>query len=243
MQTKSTDNLYAQDAGNGKFQFNESVARVFDDMLERSVPMYRECTLVAVEWCLRSARKGSTVYDLGCSTGTLLKELAKRLPPDSGVKLVGVDNSAPMLEKAHAKMADLETQWEFIEADLAKDFLMQNASVVVMNYTLQFLPPAARLMMLKKIFAALNPGGCLVLIEKIIAESPEFDAGLIAMHHEFKRAKGYSELEISKKREALENVLIPLKASENESLLKQAGFASVEMFFKWNNFAGFVALK
>ena len=243
MQTKETDHLYAQDAGNGKFQFNESVARVFDDMLERSVPMYRECTQVAVDWCLRFACKDSAVYDLGCSTGTLLKELAERLSPGSGVKLVGVDNSRPMLKKARAKLAGLKTQWELVEADLAEDFSMQNASVVVMNYTLQFLPPTARPAMLKKLFAALNPGGCLVLIEKIIAESPKFDAGLIAMHHEFKRAKGYSELEISKKREALEDVLIPLKASENEALLKQAGFASVEMFFKWNNFAGFVALK
>lgn len=243
METKAKDNLFMREDSPEKFEFNESVARVFDDMLERSVPLYRECQEMAIRWCLRFAHKGSNIYDLGCSTGTLLKNLAHQFPADAGVRLIGVDNSAPMLEKARAKLASSSSPWKLVEADLNQDFGLTNASVIVMNYTLQFIAPEKRLEAVRRFYAGLNPGGLLILIEKVKSESAQLDQSYIEFHHEFKRSQGYSQMEISRKRDALENVLIPLTAGENIHLLREAGFSSAEIFCKWNNFAGFVALK
>jgi tRNA (cmo5U34)-methyltransferase len=243
MTIKEKDNLYTQTGPTEKFEFNESVARVFDDMLERSVPMYRECLDSAVDWCARFAHKGTHVYDLGCSTGTLMTRLADKLPADSGVRLVGLDNSGPMLVKAREKLATSPLPCKLVEADLQGDFSLTNASVVIMNYTLQFIPPEQRLRLARKIFQGLNDGGLLILIEKVKSDNSKFNETFIELHHQYKRAQGYSQLEIARKREALENVLTPWTVGENINLLMNAGFCSAEVFFKWNNFAGFVALK
>jgi len=236
---KPADDLYQTGQGPGRFEFNEPVARVFDDMLERSVPLYRECLSATVGWAARHARPGSRVYDLGCSTGTLLAALAQAVPP--GVELVGVDNSPAMLAQARRKLQG--TPATLVEADLAGEFQLTDATVAVLNYTLQFLPPERRGALLGKIHQGLREGGLLLLIEKITAENPEHDETLTALYHDYKRQRGYTELEIARKREALENVLIPLPPAENRALLAGAGFRAVEMFFRWNNFAGFVALK
>ncbi len=243
MKTKEKDNLFTQPAETEKFEFNEPVAKVFDDMLERSVPMYRECLESTVQWCVPFAREGSDIYDLGCSTGTFLTGLSKKFPAHAGIRLVGVDNSAPMLEKARQKLQPSPLPWKLIEADLQDDFPLTNASVVVMNYTLQFIPPHRRLKVVRKIFRGLNPDGLLLMIEKVTSDSPRLDEAYTDFHHQFKKTQGYSQLEIARKREALENVLTPRTVGENINLLLEAGFASAEVFFKWNNFAGFVALK
>ncbi|GJL78069.1 MAG: carboxy-S-adenosyl-L-methionine synthase [Nitrospinaceae bacterium] len=243
MTIQEKDKLFRQTGSTEKFEFNEPVARVFDDMLERSVPMYRECLQSAVDWCARFARQGTHVYDLGCSTGTLLTCLADRLPADSGIRLIGLDNSNPMLLKAEEKLKPSPLPWKLVEADLEGDFSLTDASVVIMNYTLQFIPPDGRLNLTRKIFQELNDGGLLILIEKVISDNSKFDKTFIEFHHAYKRAQGYSQLEIARKREALENVLTPWTVGENINLLMTAGFASTELFFKWNNFAGFVALK
>jgi tRNA (cmo5U34)-methyltransferase len=239
MEIKEKDTLFTQTPATQKFEFNESVARVFDDMLARSVPMYRECLESAVGWCVKFSREGSQVYDLGCSTGTFLSRLASQLPADADIRLVGVDNSAPMLEKARKKLAPSE----LIEADLQSDFPLTNASVVVMNYTLQFIPPKKRQDVVSKILNGLNSGGLLLMIEKVSSDHPKIGDAYTEFHHQFKKNQGYSQLEIARKREALENVLTPKTVDENIDLLLNAGFASAEIFFKWNNFAGFVALK
>jgi tRNA (cmo5U34)-methyltransferase len=243
MELREKDNLFTQPSSTEKFEFNESVARVFDDMLERSVPMYRECLESTLQWCVRFAREGSQIYDLGCSTGTFLTGLSKRFPAHAGIRLVGVDSSAPMLEKARQKLASSALPWNLIEADLQDDFSLSNASVVVMNYTLQFIPQDQRLQVVSKIFKGLNPDGLLLMIEKVTGDDPEIDQAYTDFHHRFKKTQGYSQLEIARKREALENVLTPRTVGENIHLLQEAGFASAELFFKWNNFAGFVALK
>ncbi|MCH8208564.1 MAG: tRNA (cmo5U34)-methyltransferase, partial [Nitrospinae bacterium] len=133
--------------------------------------------------------------------------------------------------------------WELIEADIEKELEMANASVVIMNYTLQFISPRRRKAMVKKIFDALNPGGCLILIEKVKAESEDLEELFTGRHHEFKREKGYSKMEVSKKRDALDQVLVPLKLSDNIRLLEKTGFRHPEVFFKWMNFAGLIAVK
>ncbi|MFQ5449107.1 MAG: carboxy-S-adenosyl-L-methionine synthase CmoA [Nitrospinaceae bacterium] len=237
------DNLFTLTAAPEKFEFNASVARVFDDMLERSIPLYRECQEMVIRWAAKYAREGSCVYDLGCSTGTLLSLLAHALAGREGLRLVGVDNSEPMLDKARGKLRNAPLPCQLVCADLNADFPLTGASVVVLNYTLQFLPPGRRPRLAQHIYQGLNPGGCLIAVEKVHGENAELDRSFAEFHDEFKISRGYSQLEISRKREALENVLTPWTLEQNRALLKIAGFASAEVFFKWNNFAGFVALK
>ncbi len=243
MNSEQKDNLFSKTVSPEKFEFNEPVARVFDDMLERSIPFYMECQEMAVQWTVRHVQNHTKIYDLGCSTGSFLERTAQGLTSGLDVQLIGLDNSAPMLEKTKARLDGSPYSWDLAEFDLNEGFTLANASVVALNYTLQFIDPGQRGGLLSTIFQGLVPGGCLILIEKVKAESPELDSSLIEFHHEFKRTRGYSNLEISRKREALENVLVPLKTSENVHLLEKAGFQSVEIFFKWNNFAGFIALK
>ena len=129
-----------------------------------------------------------------------------------------------------------------IEADLQSDFPLTNASVVVMNYTLQFIPLDRRVDVVRKILNGLNSGGLLMMIEKVTSDNSKLDRAYTHFHHQFKKKQGYSQLEIARKREALENVLTPRTVDENIDLLREAGFITVEMFFKWNNFGGFIAL-
>lgn len=243
MTAKKKDTLFKKPSAPGKFEFNEPVARVFDDMLERSVPFYKECQEMVTDLALHFAQKGSTVYDLGCSTGTLLRHLVKAIPKSQNIKFVGLDNSEAMLKKAHAKLKGHLKRCELVPADLESDFELTDASVVIMNYTLQFIPPKRRAAMLKKIYHGLRPGGGLILIEKVRGESDGLNDLFVERHHAYKRSQGYSKLEIAKKREALEKVLIPLKPGKNRELLAGAGFRQVDVFFKWFNFAGFLAVK
>jgi len=243
MSPSKKDNLFASTEAPIKFEFDDSVATVFDDMLTRSVPMYVECQKLVLEMAICFIRNGTKIYDLGCSTGTLINLLATSLPEKSDLIFIGVDNSAPMLARAKKKLMDIAQACELIESDIDGDLKMSNASLIIMNYTLQFLSPPRREAMVNKIFQALNPGGAFILIEKVIAESKEMDDLFVQSHHDFKYEKGYSKLEIAKKKEALDNVLIPLKLSENIDLLKNTGFDRIEVFFKWLNFAGIIAVK
>jgi len=236
------DEFFAKEAPCEKFEFNAEVARVFDDMLERSIPLYKECRDLAIQFCVRYAQPQSRIYDLGCSAGSFLEHLTDRLEASFPAEIIGVDNSAPMLERARKRLKGRSVRLE--EADLADDrFEMISASVVILNYTLQFVPPSSRLALVQKIHSGLLEQGRLILIEKIKGEHPESDEAFIDFYHEFKRKMGYSELEISRKRDALEEVLIARTLTENIDLLREAGFSRIEIFFKWNNFAGLIALK
>lgn len=236
------DTLFKQDTGNRPFEFDESVANVFEDMLKRSIPMYQECQSLAVHWCSRFAKANTSVYDLGCSTGQLLLKLSHSIDINNGISLYGIDNSSAMLEKSRKTLEQSPVPCVLMEADLNREVTIQNASVVVMNYTLQFVLPENRFSLLKNIYENLVPGGSLILIEKIKSDIPTLDETFINFHHQFKKDRDYSDLEISRKREALENVLIPWTVEENMSLIKKSGFQTVDLFFKWNNFAGFIAL-
>jgi tRNA (cmo5U34)-methyltransferase len=243
MAAKKKDTLFKQPSAPGKFEFNEPVARVFDDMLERSVPFYKECQQMVIDLSLHFVQKNSAVYDLGCSTGTLLRHLVKAIPSTQKIRFVGLDNSDAMLKKARGKLKGHLKRCELVEADLESDFELSDASVVIMNYTLQFLTPRRRAAMLKKIYRGLRPGGGLILIEKVQGESDGLNDLFVEQYYTYKQSQGYSKLEIAKKREALEKVLIPLKPGKNRDLLTEAGFRQVDIFFKWFNFAGFLAVK
>lgn len=225
------------------FAFDAAVAHVFDDMISRSVPLYEEVQNITASLIALCAQTQTSVYDLGCSTGTTLLK-ASRLIQVMDVRLIGVDSSQAMLAQCGDKL-DKEhpsRQIELVCGDVL-NFVPTNASVVILNYTLMFLPREARPMVLNRIFANLKPKGLLVLTEKVRHEAALVQETLVNHHHEFKRRHGYSELEISQKREALENVLVPLTLAENVDMLAQAGFSSIEICLKWYNFALLTAVK
>lgn len=237
------DRLFQQENGMRDFRFTSQVAEVFDDMLERSIPNYRQVIELGGQLLNRLLRPGDPVYDLGCSTGNTLLLLDRCLQvPD--LSLIGLDNSPAMIDKARRKAENYHLQYplEFITADIT-EHPCPRAGAIMLNYTLQFLRPPARPGFVARLHRALRPGGVLLLSEKIILADAELNRHYIELHHDFKRARGYSELEISQKREALENVLIPFSAAENHQLLQQAGFKRVEQFFQWFNFASWVAIK
>ena len=164
---------------------------------------------------------------------------------DPGVRFVGVDNSADMLNKGRHKLelAGLTRAYELNLADLNRDRVVENASVVVMNLTLQFVRPLYRERVLRWIFEGLGDQGCLILVEKQTLSASMLNRLFIRYYYDMKRRNGYSEVEIAQKREALENVLIPYRPEENRALLESIGFTPVEEFFRWYNFAGIVAVK
>lgn len=225
------------------FDFGEATAAVFDDMLDRSVPLYREIQSMLADLAACFAKPQSRLYDLGCSTGNTLLALESRVP--EGVTLVGLDASAAMLEEARAKLgsAPRRNAIEFLHQDLESDLLLNDASVVILNLTLQFVRPLAREQLLTKICEGLRPGGCLLLVEKVVSPDSRLHRLFIDRHYAYKRQNGYSAMEISAKREALENILVPFQSRENETLLRRAGFSAVEPFFRWYNFEGMIALK
>lgn len=225
------------------FRFNDQVAEVFDDMLNRSVPFYSAVIDSIAELLRRQVPPGSMVYDLGCSTGTTLLELSRRLP-EMNFQYRGIDIAPAMIDKARrkAEMYSKSSLIRFTEADIMTASLPE-ARAVICNYTMQFIRPPSRPQFVRRIYDGLPPGGVLYVSEKIINHDKMLNRIFIDLYHGFKRRQGYSELEISAKREALENVLIPFSIEENLDLIRQAGFASAEPFFQWFNFASFVAVK
>ena len=238
------DTIYAdplRDAG--LFTFDENVARVFPDMIKRSVPGYT--TIVAMTGLIaqRYASPGSRLYDLGCSLGASTLAMRQNLRSED-CRIVGVDNSAAMLERCRS-IVDTDTHdtpVDLICTNL-EDVAIENASVVVLNFTLQFSPLGIRDEVIGRIYAGLRPGGIMVLSEKLTFEDPHLDQLNIDLHHEFKRANGYSELEIAQKRAAIENVLLPETLATHKQRIAEAGFSSCDVWFQCFNFASLVALK
>jgi len=227
----------------GDFHFNEKVASVFDDMLNRSVPFYQEIQRMIVELSLDFAVDGTNIYDLGCSIGTTLLNLNRGI--GNKVKYIGIDYSEDMLDKCRKNLYEKEFsgECELICADLNKGIHVENASVILMVLTLQFIRPLYRDKLIESVFRGINDNGCLILVEKVLGEDSLFNRLFIKYYYDMKRRNGYSELEIAQKRESLENVLIPYKLIENRDLLLQQGFRYCDVFFKWYNFCGMVAVK
>jgi tRNA (cmo5U34)-methyltransferase len=226
------------------FEFNEGVANIFDDMLARSIPFYADIQRQTVELAQRFVRPGSSVIDLGCSLGTTLSALAKAID-DPSVKFIGVDNSRPMLDKARANLeaAGVMSRCELREADLNGKIDVAGASIVIMNWTLQFVRPLNRDGVIRSIFDGLADQGCLIVFEKVLGDESLLNRMYIDLYYNFKRRNGYSDMEIAEKREKLENVLIPYRIDDNLQLLKRNGFQVCDVVFRWYNWAGFLAVK
>lgn len=238
------DTLYANPLGQlERFSFDDAVVRVFPDMIRRSVPGYS--TIIAMTGLLagRYAQADSHCYDLGCSLGASTLAMRQQLE-DKNCRIIAVDNSQAMLDRCASVIgSDVHrTPVELIDSDI-RDIAISNASVVVLNFTLQFIAPTERQALLEKIVNGMLPGGILILSEKIIFDDPHLQELNTELHHEFKRANGYSDLEISQKRSALENYLQAESLNTHRQRLQDAGFSSIDVWFQCFNFASLVAIR
>ena len=223
-----------------QFEFDEEVAAVFDDMLQRSVPFYEESQKIAEFFILKKLQEGGVLYDLGCSTATFLIRLQRKLKNDA--LLIGLDNSEAMLEHARKKCEAFGADITVACADIL-EYAYEPADVFVSNYTLQFIRPLVREELVKKIAEALKKDGIFIFSEKVISHHSKLNKELIECYYDFKKTQGYSEYEIMQKREALENVLVPYSEGENIKMALNCGFSHCEVIFRWANFATFIAIK
>ena len=223
-----------------QFEFDESVASVFDDMLSRSVPFYEEMLHLTTSFGLKYLEDGDRVYDLGCSTASTLIHLAKH--SQVNLDLIGIDNSLAMLKRAKNKAHAYGLDIKFKDADIF-DLELKKSKLIISNYTLQFIRPLKREQLINKIYDSLEDGGVFIFSEKVITEDKILNKYFIDEYYNFKKNQGYSEFEISQKREALENVLIPYSYSENKQMIEDAGFKHFDCLFKWINFSTFIAIK
>lgn len=235
------DRIYATPRGKvPPFRFDEAVVRVFPDMIRRSVPGY--ATMVEMTGVIagRHAQPGSVLYDLGCSLGAVTLAMRHRALP-AGCRIVAVDNAPAMIGRARELVAATDGVPVELRCEDIRETPFADASVVALNFTLQFVPPADRTPLLARIARGMRPGGALVLSEKIrFADAREQDLNT-ELHHAFKRAEGYSDLEIAQKRSALEDVLIPETLDEHVARLRAAGYTDITPWFRCFNFMSLVA--
>ena len=240
---RATDNIFAGPRPVHDFKFGAETASVFDDMVTRSVPFYPEIQRMVCEIAKNFASPNTNLYDIGCATGTTLQLLDGYIDPE--IQLIGIDNSEEMLDKARGKLCEYPgiNKIKLVNANLNDAPAMENNSVVIMLLTLQFVRPLNREKLIKSAYEGMQKNGCLILVEKVTGSCTLLNRLFIEYYYNYKRRKGYSELEISQKREALENVLIPYHHEENRKLLLDVGFSHVDEFFRWYNFSGVVAVK
>lgn len=227
----------------GGFQFDSTVVDVFPDMIKRSVPGYATIINMIGNLSEDYAVSDSRCYDLGCSLGAATLAMRHRIQA-ANCRIISVDNSQAMIDRCEQVVAadSGEVPVQLICGDL-EDIAIENASMVVLNFTLQFIAPEKRTRILQNIYDGLNPGGILILSEKIVFGDAAHDELMIELHHNFKRANGYSELEVAQKRQAIENVLIPESLGTHRERLRQAGFQSSDVWFQCFNFASMIAIK
>lgn len=225
------------------FSFDERVVACFPDMIRRSVPGYGQILGMLGVIADRHLRHGAHVYDLGCSLGAVGLALADRLSPEA-FSLTGVDLSPAMVKRARDTFTDAypDHAFEVIEGDI-RHLEYRPSGMIVLNFTLQFLAPGDRDAVIETLYAALEPGGVLVLSEKIVDTDEQANAWLVERYHDFKRANGYSDMEISQKRTALENVLVPDTLDTHHARLARAGFPRSQTWFQYLNFASLIAFK
>lgn len=240
----SIDRLYAQphEEVTG-FRFDERVVAVFPDMIKRSVPGYSTIIHMIGQIAERYAQTRTNLYDLGCSLGAATLSMRHRIAA-ADTRIVAVDNSPDMIERCRTVLAadSGEVPVQLVCTNL-QDVVIEQASVSVLNFTLQFIPLAEREALLQRIARGTVTGGVLILSEKIAFEDTEHQTLMTELHHNFKRANGYSDLEIAQKRTALENVLIPETLKTHQQRLLQAGFRSVDCWFQCFNFVSIIAFK
>ncbi len=241
--TNHNDRIFAQPKKISDFRFDDQVAAVFPDMISRSVPGYEQILSTLGTLASRFVTPNSTVYDLGCSLGAASVSMRRGIQHDS-VKIVAIDNSEAMIRRAHEHLATFVSHVpvELRHGDIL-DTAIENASMVVLNFTMQFLAPEDRTRLMQTIYDGLVPGGLLVVSEKLNYTQPRMHQLLDDLYLDFKRGNGYSELEISQKRTALENVMKPDTLEAHQARFRAAGFAESEVWYQCFRFASMIAVK
>jgi tRNA (cmo5U34)-methyltransferase len=244
MTDSNRDKLFSKPLGKvPKFVFDRSVVDVFPDMIQRSVPGYQTIINHTGELADRFVKENSHCYDLGCSLGASTLAIRERIE-NRNATIYAVDNSQAMLDKLAIILAKqpASTTTELIQSDIC-DMQITNASLVILNFTLQFVPLDRRAELITKIYKGLNPNGCLIISEKLHFEPESLNQLLTELHHQFKRDQGYSDLEISQKRDAIDKVLVPETLASHIQRLKVCGFKSASPWFQCYNFGSLIAIK
>lgn len=244
MTDTNRDKLFSKPLGKvPKFVFDRSVVDVFPDMIQRSVPGYQTIINHTGELADRFVKENSHCYDLGCSLGASTLAIRERIE-NRNATIFAVDNSQAMLDKLASILDDhpASTTTKLIKSDIC-DIQITNASLVILNFTLQFIPLEYRAELISNIYKGLNTNGCLIISEKLNFESESLNQLLSELHHQFKRDQGYSDLEISQKRDAIDKVLMPETLNTHIDRLKQCGFKSASPWFQCYNFGSLIAIK
>ena len=241
------DKIYQNKSDEKPFCFNKEVAKVFPDMLQRSIPGYAATIDAIRSLAARYVKAGTNCYDLGCSLGASTIAIRQGITAPK-CKIVAVDNATAMIERCRNIIAEDDRQFSpetavtIVENDI-RDIEITNASMVVLNYTLQFIRKADRNPLMQSIHEGLNNDGLLIMSEKVVDENQEIEQLLVDLHHEHKHRNGYSKLEISRKRSSLENVLVPETIAAHQERLSKAGFNHYAVWQRHLNFASFIAIK
>jgi tRNA (cmo5U34)-methyltransferase len=237
------DNIFDKAGDVSPFEFNETVASVFDDMITRSVPHYKEIIQQQSRLTARFYQDGTLIYDLGCSNGNFTAAFISEMG-ERDFNLIAVDNSAPMLDFFKSRISGF-IGYERVTPVLADimDIAFKKSSVVIANLTLQFIPVEQREILIKRVYDSLVPGGIFLITEKTVNSDSEMADLQQEFYYRLKEENGYSKIEITRKREALENVLIPETVEAHMNRLKNAGFSAIEIWFKWFHFAAFICRK
>jgi tRNA (cmo5U34)-methyltransferase len=227
----------------GRWVFDDSVTQVFEDMLRRSIPQYEVMRRAVFDVGCRFVQPGTDIVDLGCSRGEAVAPFVARYGTEN--RYVGVEVSPPMLEACRRRFHDLAARGvvRLLDLDLRRAYPQVQASVTLAVLTLQFTPIEYRQRIVLDVWKHLVPNGAFIVVEKILGATADLDALMVDRYHQMKRESGYTQEEIDRKRYALEGVLVPMTAKWNEELLAQAGFAQVDCFWRWMNFAAWVAVK
>lgn len=237
------DTLFDTEQDVGSFVFDQNVVDVFPDMIKRSVPGYSTIIHMVGQLAERYAQSGSRCYDLGCSLGASTLAMRHRIQA-ADVNIYAIDNSSEMIRRCQ-QVLDADS-YDIPVTLMCRDLqsaIIRNASVVVMNFTLQFISPAERDDLVARIYAGMRPGGVFILSEKLSFEDEHHKQLMTDLHHYFKKTNGYSDLEIAQKRNAIENVLIPETLETHKTRLSNAGFIGTELWFQCFNFASLLAFK
>lgn len=241
------DRIYETEDGSAPFRFNDNVAAVFPDMLRRSIPGYAASIEAIGSLAARYVQPGTRCYDLGCSLGaaTLAMRQGINVP---GCRIVAVDIAPAMIARCRQIIAEDDrlnqpaTEVDIVEEDI-RSVSIGDASMVVLNYTLQFLAPEDRDAMISRIYRGMLDGGLLVLSEKVVDENTHMEELLVDLHHEHKRRNHYSSLEIARKRAALDNVLVPETVAQHRARLERAGFRHTAVWLRYFNFVSIIAIR
>lgn len=238
------DNFFESEDPVSDFVFDAEVTKVFDNMVSRSVPLYAETHAAVLDIAHKAVDSAAGAHwcDIGCSTGTLIRSAASDARFQN-YRFLGIDDSEDMVKSCRENLQDVDEFVEVVKSDFISDSFDRKFDVVSMMYTLQFIRPIIRDDFVRSVSSSLKPGGIFFLVEKVLESESFFNRTYIDVYYNYKNKVGYSNKEIAKKREALENVLIPYRVDENEKLLYDSGFSKVSIFFKWCNWAGFVAIK